>query len=177
MAYYTIRTCAKCSKTFRRYKSNPKEDHCSKCRYRGLPTRGVDPLERLWSMVNKGGPKDCWIWTGCLTHDGYGRFWFANKTVLAHRFAYEHLVGPIPNDLTCDHLCRNRACVNPAHIELVTVKENTRRGSGNYGKTHCIRGHEFTPENTYTNRNKRQCRKCQKIHIEKYKAQAKTVRS
>lgn len=110
----------------------------------------------------------CWEWTGGKTSDGaYPRFCIAKaQYVLAHRWSYEHHVGPIPDGLTIDHLCRFTLCVNPAHLEPVTNVENVMRGEGagarNARKTHCKRGHEFTPENTYVGRGgrKRQCRTC-----------------
>jgi hypothetical protein len=70
----------------------------------------------------------CWEWIGTCQSNGYGAFAVAGKTLRAHRWAYEHFVGPIPVGLTIDHLCRNRTCVNPEHMEPVTSAENTRRG-------------------------------------------------
>jgi hypothetical protein len=117
----------------------------------------------FWSRVTK--TDTCWIWTGPLGRGGYGRAKFDGVTMYAHRFAYELLVGPIPEGLSLDHLCRARDCVNPEHLEPVTHRENCLRSAGptaiNAAKTHCIRGHEFTPENTIVRAGgSRNCREC-----------------
>lgn len=120
---------------------------------------------RFWTKVDSSG--DCWEWLADKTN-GYGRFVIGNnKKVRAHRFAYERLVGEIPEGLVIDHLCRNRACVNPKHMEVVTNRENILRGEGltaiNARKTHCNRGHKFTSENTRpngVNGKGRKCREC-----------------
>lgn len=110
----------------------------------------------------------CWVFKGPL-REGYGRVRdMSRHSVQAHRVMYEACVGQIPAGLHLDHLCRNRACVNPAHMELVTNRENLRRGNGisaiNARKTHCDRGHEFTPENTRIRTSGyRQCRECARI--------------
>lgn len=125
----------------------------------------VTPLaERFWTKVDRGGPEDCWEWRAHVSRSGYGTFSMQGGTKRAHRVAYELVLGPIPDGLTLDHLCRNTRCVNPRHLEPVTVEVNVLRGSGpaalNALKTHCIRGHEFTPENTIKQKRGRACRAC-----------------
>lgn len=95
----------------------------------------------------------CWLWLGPVKKDGgYALTSYRNRTISGHRLMYELMVGEIPEGLTIDHLCRVRNCINPAHMEPVTIKENVHRGNTisaiNLAKTHCINGHEFTPENT-----------------------------
>ena len=72
---------------------------------------------------------DCWLWQGELNRNGYGRVWVQGKRLMAHRVIYEAIIGPIPEGMVLDHLCRNRACCNPQHLEPVTVRENTHRGA------------------------------------------------
>lgn len=102
----------------------------------------------------------CWPWRGYVSRDGYGRINFAavGKPMLAHRVSYEHFIGEIPPGLSLDHLCRNRGCVNPEHLEPVTSAENTRRAA--VLRTHCKRGHEYNEANTYSSARGRQCRVC-----------------
>jgi len=139
---------------------------------------GRSDQERFWQYVSK--TETCWLWTGTLSH-GYGSFYLGRpeggyRQVMAHRFAYELLIGPIPDGLTLDHLkdrCGDKRCVkvvadvySPAHLEPVTLRVNIQRGSPNKAKTHCKRGHEFTAENTRPASSKggRACRACDEIH-------------
>lgn len=114
--------------------------------------------QRFWSHVQ---PNDqgCWTWTGRKNRGGYGILGVGQTTAFAHRWSYEFHRGTIPVGLQLDHLCRNRACVNPAHLEPVTPRENTRR-SPRANLTRCKRGHAFIPSNTYHHRGRRHCRTC-----------------
>lgn len=109
------------------------------------------PEERFWPRVEFTG--FCWLWTGHLVTDGYGSIYIDGKSRRVHRVAYEWLIGPIPEGLVLDHLCRVRRCVNPDHLEPVTDRVNILRGTAptavNALKIRCTRGHELTPENTY----------------------------
>lgn len=119
--------------------------------------------ERFWHFTTK--TTGCWTWNSSHVSSGYGVLSYKGRQLRAHRVAYELLVGPIPDTLVLDHLCKNRGCVNPAHLEVVTLGENTLRGDGpsgrNLRKTHCKRDHEFTAENTYVTKNGgRACKQC-----------------
>lgn len=126
----------------------------------------VETKQRFWEKVEK--TDSCWNWLGGKTA-GYGRIKIKNKCVYAHRFSYSLLKGKLDPNLTIDHLCRNRACVNPDHLEQVTMKINVLRGIGasaiNAKKTHCKKGHEYTKENTYVYENNwRMCKTCTKLY-------------
>jgi hypothetical protein len=143
------------------------------------------PLEeRFWPKVDRRGPNECWPWLACVLGTGYGQISAGSREegmLLAHRVAYTLLVGPIPDGLELDHLCRNRGCVNPAHLEPVTRQENVLRGIGisadNARKTHCKHGHEFTSENTEIYRGTRHCRVCRRASWRRWYAKKKTKRA
>lgn len=120
--------------------------------------------ENFWAKVNK--TPTCWVWTASRGTQGYGKFRVGKAHLGAHRVAYLEEIGEIPDGLVLDHLCRNTSCVNPAHLEPVSEQENILRGVGvtavNAAKTHCIRGHEFTPENIYAVPGGRACRTCRR---------------
>ncbi|KKN63763.1 hypothetical protein LCGC14_0498670 [marine sediment metagenome] len=110
---------------------------------------------------------DCWVWTGSKRGRGYGGFWFNRHQVYVHRFAYQVYIGPIPEGLQIDHLCRNLVCINPQHLEVVTQKENIFRGENftaiNAAKTHCPQGHPYDLFNTYFSlEGERKCRICRR---------------
>jgi len=120
---------------------------------------------RFWAAVHVAD-NDCWEWTGSLNPHGYGAFNVNDGHRQAHRVAYEIIVGPIPDGLQIDHLCRNPPCVNPAHLEAVTQRENILRGVGFAAKaaraTHCPSGHPYNEANTYVSPSTgwRRCRTC-----------------
>ncbi len=136
-----------------------------------LPDARPEAVAVFVAKINEHGPNGCWTWNGCVGDHGYSRinsrFYWATY---AHRAAYMLFVGPIPKGLLIDHLCRNRACCNPDHLEPVTQRENTRR-SPLMGqsfkvqslKSHCVNGHPRTEDNIYRDsRGCGQCRTCRK---------------
>ncbi len=129
-------------------------------------------IDRFWSKVRVPDENGCLNWIGTKGR-GYGRFWFNRRTVMAHRWLYEYLVAPVPDELELDHLCRNPGCVNPNHLEPVTPSTNVLRGNTprvnreriRPMKIFCKQGHQLTPSNVriYVRRDgtvARVCRKC-----------------
>lgn len=116
----------------------------------------------------------CWTWTGATAGEGYGVFWLPGRGMTyAHRIAHEQFVGPIAEGLEVDHLCTNRLCVKPTHLEAVTGDENKRRARERAGLTdHCKKGHPMDPVNTYLNpKGYRACRSCERERNRQYRAQ------
>jgi len=130
--------------------------------------------QRFWNKVTLS-ENGCWLWTAFKDKYGYGRFHAGiQKTpqvAFAHRFAYENLVGPIPDGMEPDHTCHNPACVNPDHLQPVTHQQNVQRGLAGYvqsvrmkAKTHCPKGHPYDEQNTgYAKNGSRYCKICQSI--------------
>ena len=128
-----------------------------------MPANTIDSILAKFVMpVTESG---CWIWTGCLNEAGYGVVSLRNKRGLAHRVIYKEMVGPIPNGLGLDHLCRVRCCVNPRHLEPVTGAVNTDRGHARR-HTQCSKGHLYTEESRYIKKDGSSvCRICRRDHM------------
>lgn len=132
------------------------------------------PVDRFMEKILKLD-NGCHEWQAYRGENGYGRFYLDGKGALAHRWSYEHFVGPIPDGLQIDHLCRNHACVNPEHLEPVTASENVLRGIGPQlaserfrQKTEFPKGHPYSDENTYIrDGHGRTCMTCKRAHRKK----------
>lgn len=140
------------------------------------------PIERF-SEKTRAADNGCIEWTAYVGENGYGRFYVDGRGALAHRWSYEFHVGPIADGLVIDHLCRNTRCVNPEHLEPVTMSENVLRGIGPQiaveryrAITHCPAGHPYTDDNTYRGGRGRTCITCKQVkrreHYERDREQA-----
>lgn len=129
------------------------------------PTRiyGLSLHDRLMNNI-RISDAGCWEWQGYNNSQGYGRIRVNGRDISTHRASYEIFVGPIPIELELDHLCRNRSCMNPAHLEPVSHAENVSRGTSGHrsrSKTHCPQGHPYTDGNVHVDtRGARRCRQC-----------------
>lgn len=137
-----------------------------------IPAPLIERFNKAYIPVTESG---CWLWIGSVNNCGYGKIYHKNKSIGAHRFSYQHFIGPIPDNLVPDHLCRVRCCVNPSHMRLVSSKENILAGVGpaaiNARKTHCLRGHSLDASNVYIRPGVygRYCRECKRIRRSNYK--------
>jgi hypothetical protein len=145
----------------------------------------VKTFEDHLAKLDTSDPEACWLWPGGTNGDGYGQLASNMRNHRAHKFFYEHMVGPVPEGRVLDHLCHDpetceggktcphRRCCNPKHLQVETNRENLMRGgtlaAENVAKTHCINGHEFTPENTHhRSRGGRECRECMRTRARDY---------
>ena len=124
--------------------------------------------ERIAKKFTRPSDTECWVWTASGNHGGYGYVSFNGRQQVAHRVLYQILVGPIPEGLTLDHLCRNRRCVNPAHLDPVSNRENILRGTSRSAlrakQTHCKYGHPLSGENLKLKGTERVCLTCKRRH-------------
>lgn len=141
-----------------------------------MARRISDPIGHVINNVHIDEETDCWLWAKPSHRDGYARARLNQKYQLVHRFMWKYAYDqPVPEGLELDHLCRNKACVNPAHLEPVTHLENVRRGTAGQWeakKTHCTRGHPYEGEHLRVNARsgKRACRTCEGARLRRARA-------
>lgn len=131
------------------------------------PVRPIkDRIHDSVNITDTGFDTPCWLWKKSLIWSGYAKTWYQGKTVAAHRLSYEVFIGPIPDGLQVDHLCKIKHCVNPEHLEPVTPRTNVMRAdtvaARNAAKTHCGEGHEYAGDNLLIvqTTGERRCRTC-----------------
>ncbi len=134
----------------------------------------LDPRlpDRFWSKCMPEPNSGCWLWiAGFVADTGYGKFWIDGKTERAHRVSYRALTGAIPTDRIIDHVCRERSCVNPDHLDIVTHYENQHRSPLTpAGRTHCPGGHPYTGDNLGFCNGERVCKACSRAKTARHRA-------
>lgn len=142
---------------------------------RGIVVPKPTPIERFHSKIEVDPESGCWLWTAGINKWGYSKFKVDGRTRAGHRWSYEEFVGPIPEGLQIDHLCRVRRCVNPEHLEAVTCRENILRGetfqAENAAKTHCPKGHPYEDGNILWYKGTRSCRICKREQTARWRAE------
>lgn len=159
----------------RRFASNIADERPDR-RRTGMGRRSTPVADRIRTNSSVDPETGCWMWSGPPSNRGYAHITIGNRPKLAHRASYEAFVGPIPDGLVIDHLCRTPMCVNPGHLEPVTQRENVLRspiagGAHNASKTHCPQGHPYDEQNTYNPPSKprnRYCRTCMRDNSREY---------
>jgi hypothetical protein len=154
----------------------PKHRECRACRLDSARKRVKGPVPRSdeWRFFSRVELDDggCWRFA-TVDENGYGRFWVDCRQQRAHRWLYQWMVAELPPSLQLDHLCRNRACVNPDHLDPVTGQVNTGRGetlpAANAAKARCPAGHPYEGRNLRLNNGRRVCRACHRINAAAYR--------
>lgn len=153
-------------------------------RSKPIPTLDAHGQDRLWSKVEVHHPAGCWEWIGKSDPRGYGVFTIKSKSFLAHRVAYTTLIGPIPQGMCLDHLCRNHSCVNPDHLRVVSERENLLAGYGFGAKrarqTLCKNGHPLSGQNLWVYQRKgsglrRVCVTCHRKNCREYQSRRRQM--